>query len=160
MQFLGVKKWYSANVFSDTKQKHVCWKNYKVIKVSGCIARALFSMSSESRFVNETLAQVFSCEFCEISKNNFFTEETIFDKWKPLKVMKNAFYFTLKALFVLQIFKFLSRLFGHVEDGSIRKIRSDRQNPWRHDLVKKQLQYTYCPISQEVKATRQWNLVS
>ena len=22
----------------------------------------------------ETLAQVFSCEFCEISKNNFFTE--------------------------------------------------------------------------------------
>ena len=24
----------------------------------------------------------------------------------------------------------------------------------------KQLQYTYCPISQEVKAIRQWNLVS
>ena len=23
---------------------------------------------------NEALAQVFSCEFCEISKNNFFTE--------------------------------------------------------------------------------------
>ena len=33
----------------------------------------------------------------------------------PLKVMKNAFYFTLKALFVLRIFKFLSRLFGYVE---------------------------------------------
>ena len=31
----------------------------------------------------------------------------------PLK-MKNAFYFTLKALFVLKIFKFLSRLFGWV----------------------------------------------
>ena len=29
--------------------------------------------------------------------------------------MKNAFYFTLKALFVLKIFKFLPRLFGHVE---------------------------------------------
>ena len=26
----------------------------------------------------------------------------------PLKTMKNAFYFTLKALFVLEIFKFLS----------------------------------------------------
>ena len=26
----------------------------------------------------------------------------------PLKMMKNAFYFTLKALFVLKIFKFLS----------------------------------------------------
>ena len=33
----------------------------------------------------------------------------------PLKMLKNAFYFTLKALFVLKIFKFLSWLFGHVE---------------------------------------------
>ena len=32
----------------------------------------------------------------------------------PLKIMKNAFYFMLKALFVLKIFKFLSRLFVHV----------------------------------------------
>ena len=30
-------------------------------------------------------------------------------------MMKNAFYFTLKALFILKVFKFLSRLFGHVE---------------------------------------------
>ena len=29
-------------------------------------------------------------------------------------MMKNAFYFTSKALFVLKIFKFLSWLFGHV----------------------------------------------
>ena len=32
----------------------------------------------------------------------------------PLKMMKNAFYFILKTLFVLKIYKFLSRLFGHV----------------------------------------------
>ena len=32
-----------------------------------------------------------------------------------LKIMKNAFYYTLKALFVLKIFRFLSQLFGHVE---------------------------------------------
>ena len=32
----------------------------------------------------------------------------------PLKIMKNVFYFISKALFVLNIFKFLSRLFGHV----------------------------------------------
>ena len=30
-------------------------------------------------------------------------------------MMKNAFYFILKALFVIKIFKFLSWLFGHVE---------------------------------------------
>ena len=33
----------------------------------------------------------------------------------PLKTMKNAFYFTLKAILVLKIFKFLFWLFGHVE---------------------------------------------
>ena len=32
-----------------------------------------------------------------------------------LKMMKNAFYFTKKALHVLKIFQFLSWLFGHVE---------------------------------------------
>ena len=31
-------------------------------------------------------------------------------------MMKNAFYFILKALFVLKIFKFLSGHFGHVEE--------------------------------------------
>ena len=32
----------------------------------------------------------------------------------PFDVLKNAFYFILKALFVLKIFKFLSQLFAHV----------------------------------------------
>ena len=40
----------------------------------------------------------------------------------PLKMMKNAFYFTLKALVVLKIFKFLSCLC--MKNGLIRKIRS------------------------------------
>ena len=31
-----------------------------------------------------------------------------------LKMVKNAFYFTLKAFFILKIFKFLSWLFGQV----------------------------------------------
>ena len=34
----------------------------------------------------------------------------------PLKMMKNAFCFTLQALFVLKIFEFLSWLYGHVEE--------------------------------------------
>ena len=33
----------------------------------------------------------------------------------PWKMMKNVFYFTLKAITVLKIFKFLSWLFGYVE---------------------------------------------
>ena len=63
----------------------------------------------------------------------------------PFKMMKNAFYFILNALFVLKIFKFLSWLFGHVnKNGLMRKIRLISKST-RHN-VSKQLQYTYCPI--------------
>ena len=55
-------------------------------------------------------------------------------------MMKNAFYFTLKALFVLKIFKFLSWLFGHVEKTAQLERQGSIQNPWRHNLVNKQLQ--------------------
>ena len=42
----------------------------------------------------------------------------------PLKMMKNAFHFISRALFVLKIFKLLSWIFGHIEkSGLIRKIR-------------------------------------
>ena len=34
----------------------------------------------------------------------------------PWKIMKNAFCFILKALSVLKIFKYMSWLFGHVEN--------------------------------------------
>ena len=41
----------------------------------------------------------------------------------PLKVMKNAFYLMLKALFVLEIFIFLSRIFGCVEKRFDKKAK-------------------------------------
>ena len=76
------------------------------------------------------------------------------------KMVKNAFYFILKfflfiSLFVLKIFKFLACFWVCSKNGLIRKI-----NLWRHSLVKKELQYTCCSISHELKTTRQWNLVS
>ena len=52
------------------------------------------------------------------SKKNFI----IYFNDSPSEMMKYAFYLILKALFVLKIFKFLSRLFGHVKIGLIRKI--------------------------------------
>ena len=38
------------------------------------------------------------------------------------KIMKNVFYFMLKALFVLEIFKFLSLLFNHVDKQRDKKV--------------------------------------
>ena len=37
----------------------------------------------------------------------------------PSNMMKNAFYFMLKALFFPKIFEFLSQLFGHVEKTAL-----------------------------------------
>ena len=42
MQFLGVKKWCSADNFAGTKQKHVCRKICKVRKAFGCVAGAYY----------------------------------------------------------------------------------------------------------------------
>ena len=40
----------------------------------------------------------------------------------PLKMIKNVFYFTSKALLVLKILKFLSWIFGHDQNGLIKKV--------------------------------------
>ena len=42
----------------------------------------------------------------------------------PLITMKNVFCFTLKAFFVLKIFRFFSRLWSYRKSGLIRKIKS------------------------------------
>ena len=74
--------------------------------------------------------------------------------------MKNAFCFFLKALFVLKILTFLSRLFGHAGKKAWLERSGYLQNSWRHKLVYRQLQYTYCLISHKVEATRKWDLVN
>ena len=60
----------------------------------------------------------------------------------PWKLMKNAFYLILKALFVLKIFKFFYWLFGHVEKTVWLEREGWFQNICCHNLVNKQLQYT------------------
>ena len=51
----------------------------------------------------------------------------------PLKVIKNYFYFTLKALFVLKIFNFFSWLFSYVVKQSFKRQTSDTSsdNEWQ-----------------------------
>ena len=51
---------------SQNSQENTCARISFFNKVAG--------LSSATLFKKETLVQVFSCEFCEISKNTFFTE--------------------------------------------------------------------------------------
>ena len=50
----------------------------------------------------------------DILKSGLSGLRQVFATGSPLKMMKIFFYFILKALFVLQIFKFLSWLYGYV----------------------------------------------
>ena len=77
----------------------------------------------------------------------------------PLKLLRNAFYFTSKALFVLKLFKFLSWLFGHVAQGLDKK---DKVNFQFYDAATCThiTQYTYYTKFREAKAIRQRNLVN
>ena len=67
-------------------------------------------------------------------------------------MMKNAFYFTLKALIVLKIFQFLSSRFGHGEKTADEiDFKMYGVTTWESKF-----QYTYCSIFQEVNAIRQF----
>ena len=67
-------------------------------------------------------------------------------------MIESAFYFILRDLFVLEIFKFLSWLFCHVENMALVTLES-KINFEIHVV-------TYFQISHEVKSTRQWNVVN
>ena len=72
--------------------------------------------------------------------------------------MKNAFYFILKALFVLEIFKFLSWRFGHVRKQLDQKAQVNLKI---HDVTGWTANDYNTHIAQYLKKwTRQWNMVS
>ena len=90
-----------------------------------------------------------------LPKKNYF----IYFNENSLKLMKNAFHFILKALFVIKIIKFCLDFWSRRENGLIRKIRLISKF-MTFNRVNKQLQYIYCTIPHEVKATRKLNLVN
>ena len=65
---------------------------------------------AETWFHTNGLFKIFdSCKGVLSGRRQLFATENLF------KMMKNTFYFTLKALLVFKIFKFLSWVFGHAE---------------------------------------------
>ena len=69
--------------------------------------------------------------------------------------MKNAFYFMLKALFVIEIFKFLSWVFGYVEKQLDKKVKAYSKIYNVTDWSRHIAQYL-----NKVKTIKQWNFVS
>ena len=103
-----------------------------------------------SHLPKESLMEKFI--FCVVTLKS----ETIFSNWRPFKNDEECFFhFPLKTLFVLKMFRFLSWHFGHVKKRLDYKYQVNfKIYLWGHNLVNKQLQYTYGPISQEVMSIR------
>ena len=71
------------------------------VNISGCPENCSRGKLPACNFIKkETLAQVFSCEFCEISKNTFFYRTPLVAAF-VLKMMREALCYTLKVLLVL-----------------------------------------------------------
>ena len=78
--------------------------------------KAILQFSHFSAATIKELAQPFSQTWCtdlilKAGLSPFFICFNV----SPSEMMKNVFYFILKALFVFKVFKFLSWSFGHVE---------------------------------------------
>ena len=68
---------------------------------------------------NVNVFQVAKIQFSVAHESVTYKKARICLNESHLKMMKNAFYFILKALFVLKILKFLSQLFAHVENTAL-----------------------------------------
>ena len=81
----------------------------------------------------------------------------IWFNWSTLEMIQNT-YFSLNAVFILNIFNFLSWLFLSCWEMDWWENQAYCWNLCCHNLRNKQLLYTYRPTYQEVKTFRQWNL--
>ena len=78
----------------------------------------------------------------------------------PLKMMKDAFYFTLKLLAFTKCLNFCLECFVIRKNGLIRRITLISK--FMASQAKKKtiaIHITYCPMPQEVKTIKQWNVV-
>ena len=79
----------------------------------------------------ETLAQVFSCEFCEVSKNTFFTEHP----WSTASVIMRRQNTSLQSAFLIKFYE-------HEENPTVSQI-------WEKDV-----QYFLCLLVSILKPER------
>ena len=86
----------------------------KIHKINSC-ARVSFLIRACNFIKKETLTQVLSCEFCEISKNTFFTERlwTTASETVDIDALKNSLSSTLYLFCVYVFTKYSSIIYEY-----------------------------------------------
>ena len=118
--FLVLSLWLRLCI-SQSATRYSCFHLFHVFSLHRCTYLNLFVHSSESPSVVEFIVltslpriMLFGVNTYKVGLSPSKKGYVICLIKSPLKMMKNAFYFILKALFVLKIFNFLSQLFCHV----------------------------------------------
>ena len=83
-------------------------------------------------FKKETLTQVFSCEFCEISKNTFFTEHVWATAFDHIKKTFETSTGSHPVFFLAE----LRELFNKTYQQYTNKVCSVHQTRFKNDLLK------------------------
>ena len=102
------------------------FKIFKMLKSNMKFTRAACWINSKNKQQRKTTTLIIFlfyhycwsllwCNYWKSLKSDSHLPKTIALLGSMKKMMKNAFYFIFKTLFVLKIFKFLCWLFGHVE---------------------------------------------
>ena len=94
-----------------------------------------------------------------LKSSSHLSKKTVLLQWKPFK-NDDLFLFHLESSSLFQDILIFILTFWSCRKNSLIRKKSWFQNLCRHNQVNKQLQYIYCPIFHEVKATKEWNLVS
>ena len=93
MQFLGFKKWCSAN-YSDTKQKNICWEICKLGKVFGCVSRAYYFKCQvswiELRKMNEVFRAKLFCKLSDLFVSFSWVLDFVLENLKLKKILVNV----------------------------------------------------------------------
>ena len=93
---------------------HLCDVNYCNVKIVNHVFLLDFASISNKLSISCQIRFLLIFSWVKVGSSTS-KKKFICLNHSPSKMMKNAFYFILKALFVLKIFKFLSWLFGHLE---------------------------------------------
>ena len=99
------------NVIWDLRKGLILGIKHPRVKIFNIITQLNEYDSFSSFFTQNIYNDFLSCVMLHLL---YLRQKTLKPDFHP-PMIENVFYFTLKALFILKIFKFLSWVFGHVE---------------------------------------------
>ena len=105
------------------KSKYCCFSHSRASRIRKFFLSANHLFAISMRYITIDVARWWEKHLskCSLMKGTLLDLREVLTIKSPLKMAKNVFYFMVWALFVLEIFTFLSWVFGYVEKRLAKK---------------------------------------